>query len=171
MVSQPALFWLGGCAVHETEKVLGQILNCPICLSNFSVCHSCYRGQKYCSAPCQMQALRAQRRKASVRYQSSASGKRKHRLRQNSYRRRQQKNVTHGSSPPSDNRIEPPIGVVASGSDRLLAAVSCIVCRQGIDFFSNEFTTSPVTDRQRKKKKGKYDQHRRGGRGPPSVLR
>ena len=157
--------------MHESAQILGQILNCPVCRCNFSICHSCYRGQKYCSESCRMQALRIQQRKASARYQSTASGRRRHRLRQNTYRRRRQKNVTHEPSIPGNDRVEPPIGVVAREPDHLRTAGYCIVCRQGIDFFSNEFTTSPATDRQRKKRKGKHDQHRRGGRGPPSVLR
>ncbi len=118
-----------------------------------------------------MQAIRVQRRKANARYQSTDPGKKKHRLRQNTYRQRKQKNVTHGSSTSEDDRVEPPVGDVASEPDRLPTAVYCVVCRLEIDFFSNEFTASPATDRERKRRKRKRDQHRKGGRDPPIFLR
>lgn len=155
----------------ESIPVLGQILNCPVCRRNFNICHACYRGQKYCSQTCRVQAVRVQRGKANSRYQATDLGKRKHRLRQNTYRQRKQRNVTHGSSTSVDDRVEPPVEDVVSEPDRTPKAQYCMACRLKIDFFSNEFTASPVTDRQRKRRKRKRDQHRKGGRYPPIFLR
>lgn len=158
--------------MHETTKVFGQLLNCPICRNNFSLCNSCYRGQKYCSKPCRLLAIQSQRREATARYQSKAPGKKNHRTRQNTYRHRQhQKNVTHASSPIEGNRVEPPTKANRKRPDGLLAAICCFDCNQRIDFFSNEFTASPVTDRRRRKRRGKLDQYRKGGRDPPTFLR
>lgn len=158
--------------MHEAVKVFGQMLKCPVCDSIFSICHSCYRGQKYCTEPCRIAARKLQARLATARYQSLDSGRKKHRLRQNAYRRRQLKNVTHESSRVSEIKLEPPTGVATHELDRRLwAARHCVVCRWKIDFFSNEFTASPATDRQRKRRKRRNDQHRKGGRGPPTIPR
>jgi len=58
------------------------------CARLFWICHSCYRGQRYCSLPCHSETRRRQRREANRRHQASPEGRLDHRDRQRAYRRR-----------------------------------------------------------------------------------
>jgi len=64
----------------------------------FFICSHGYRGQRYCSATCRVQARRPQRRVANRRHQQSAEGRLDHRDRQRAYRCRQAAGVTDQSS-------------------------------------------------------------------------
>jgi hypothetical protein len=73
----------------------------------FFICRSCYRGQTYCSRPCQQKSRREQLRLANRRYQRSLEARLDHRDRQREYRRRCSGRVTDQSSlaPDSSSRI------------------------------------------------------------------
>jgi len=60
----------------------------------FFVCRSCWRGQRYCSRGCRIQARRAQCREANRRHQISPEGRLDHRDRQRAYRERRRQGVT-----------------------------------------------------------------------------
>ncbi len=65
----------------------------------FFICSHCYRGQRYCSATCRVQARGQQRRAANGRHQRSEEGRLDHRDRQRAYRcRRAAAGVTDQSS-------------------------------------------------------------------------
>ena len=66
----------------------------------FYICASCYRGQRYCGAPCRATAQRRQRRQANARHQRSPEGRLDHRDRQRAYRARcRLRRVTDTPSP------------------------------------------------------------------------
>jgi hypothetical protein len=68
----------------------------PECNAMFALCRSCDRGQRYCSGPCRRRMRRHQLLAAGRRYQASEAGKKAHRHRQCTYRRRQSgPSVTH----------------------------------------------------------------------------
>ena len=68
----------------------------PNCRVVFTICASCDRGQRYCSAACRQRMRREHVRAAGRRYQASPHGRLRHRLRQRAYRRRaSQGSVTH----------------------------------------------------------------------------
>lgn len=68
------------------------------CGRRFFICSHCYRGQRYCSDRCRVQARRQQRRSANRRHQQSAEGRLDHRDRQRAYRCRRAAGVTDQSS-------------------------------------------------------------------------
>ena len=65
-------------------------INCTECGHLFSICSSCWRGQKYCSEPCQKNSRLKQRRISQSKYQKTEKGLESGRLRQS---RRYQKNI------------------------------------------------------------------------------
>lgn len=150
-------------------EVMGQQINCSFCLTIFSICHSCFRGQKFCSSDCRIAGRRARCKEAHQRYQKSDRGRRFHRLRQDSYRKRK-KDVTHPSSANPPNTIEPSGVKLTAPSQAKNSGIRCQYCEQKIHFFLNEQSFSPATDRRRKRRK-KYDRNRGGGSDPPSFLR
>ncbi len=146
-------------------EALGQRISCAFCLDIFVICHGCYRGQKFCSAVCRAAALKVRRQETVRRYQQSDSGRRRHRLRQNAYRRRK-KDVTHPSSQNpvkvlEQTPVKPPR--VSRGLD------CCWICRRIVRYLLNQPSTRPRTDLRRRKKK--HDRHRNGGTSPPTIFR
>ncbi len=147
-------------------KDFGQRISCAFCLEVFVICHSCYRGQKYCSVPCRSTFKRQRRNEASRRYQDSDVGRRRHTLRQNALRLRQ-RNVTHPSSQTSleiveQNAVKPPR--VRGEFQR------CCICRTIIRFLLNEPSSRPRTDQRRKKRRVR-DRYRNKGQDPPAIFR
>jgi hypothetical protein len=64
----------------------------------FFICHSCYRGQAYCSTECRQKTRREQLRQANRRYQQTTEAREDHRDRQQNYRERRVGRVTDQSS-------------------------------------------------------------------------
>ena len=81
-------------------KSVGIEVTCRACKRAFVVCRRCWRGQAYCSGPCQKLGYRQQRREATKRYQESNIGRRKHASRQRRYRQNH-----HRSPEPADNKV------------------------------------------------------------------
>lgn len=162
-----------GASLLKHAETMGQLQNCPICLKNFSICHSCYRGQKYCSVLCRRSARAAQINRASQRCQKSENGKYKHRLRQLAYRKRK-KSVTHQSSQLIQKSVVLPVSastpMVKPSVESLL---KCIFCGKKILFFMNEPVCNPATYLRRTKNKRKRirDHDRTEGRDPPEISR
>lgn len=150
-------------------EVVGQQLNCGFCLNIFVICHSCYRGQKFCSSSCQLSGRKSRLRESTHRYQQSDRGRRHHQLRQDAYRKRK-KNVTHHSSQKTPVAVEPTKSVSKIPERSKRSGVICRICGQNIFFFINEPSANPVTENRRKKRR-KNDRNRNGGQGPPPVLR
>ena len=77
---------------------------CRHCGEHFTLCRSCWRGQRYCTPTCQQEGYRLRRKAATKRYETSPTGRHHHSERQRRYRRRhrncidQQNTVTHPSS-------------------------------------------------------------------------
>ena len=144
----------------------GQQISCAFCLEVFVICHSCYRGQKYCSILCRSTAQGQRRKEASRKYQASEAGRRRHSLRQNALRLRK-RNVTHPSSHPSPeivekNAVKPPR---VRGDFR-----HCCICKKIIRFLLNEPSLRPRTDQRRRKRRAR-DRYRSKGQSPPTILR
>lgn len=84
---------------------------CGECLGLFSVCRSCFRGQRYCGPACRSKGRRRVVRAARARHQRSEEGRLDHRDRQRAYRQRRRS----GKRP----------GVTDPGSQPEAAAVEC----------------------------------------------
>lgn len=67
------------------------------CRQVFFLCSPCDTGQRYCGQECSRRARRHSVREAGRRYQSSRDGRRAHAARQQAYRERRRKIVTHQS--------------------------------------------------------------------------
>lgn len=99
------------------------------CGALFSICRSCYRGQRYCSERCRQVSRCRQRREANRRHQRSLEGRLDHRDRQRAYRRRQRaRRVTDQGSA---SRLAS--GIIAAarsirGSRAARGRICCIVC-------------------------------------------
>jgi hypothetical protein len=113
------------------------------CWAIFTICEGCDRGQRYCRQECRTAERREQLRAASRRYQSSATGKEKHRLRQQAYRnRRKSPRVTHL-----------PVQTIARSIDSRPSLSECVKCRvrsewidQGYDFTAETAATAGLLD-------------------------
>ena len=70
---------------------------CDRCRRAVYICSWCDRGQRYCSDRCRDWARRRSLRAAGRRYQQTRRGRRLHARRQQAYRERQRKKVTHHS--------------------------------------------------------------------------
>jgi len=76
--------------ICETEPVIRlKVCASPECRAVFTICISCDRGQRYCSAACRDAVRRQARREADRRYQGSERGRQAHHCRQRRYRQRQ----------------------------------------------------------------------------------
>ena len=68
---------------------------CDRCRHAVYICSWCDRGQRYCSRSCSVLVRRQSVRAAGRRYQQTRRGRRLHARRQQSYRERRRKKVTH----------------------------------------------------------------------------
>lgn len=74
-------------------------IKCSICGNMFSICHSCWRGQKFCSLECRTINKRHKKRIAQRKYATSKRGQENGRIRQ---RRRYYKLKDTNSFPEED---------------------------------------------------------------------
>ncbi len=82
-------------AARDAEPVVRlKVCGSPDCHAVFTICISCDRGQRYCSAACRDTVRRQRRREADGRYQRSDRGREAHRCRQRRYRQRHTARVT-----------------------------------------------------------------------------
>jgi hypothetical protein len=72
---------------------------CARCRCQAVLCSHCDRGNRYCSASCAQAARRHAQRAAARRYRASRRGRLAQAARQQRYRRRRCKKVTHQGSP------------------------------------------------------------------------
>ena len=79
-------------------EVANRLFNCARCQAQVIICHHCDRGQLYCGAECSSLARQASCKAAACRYQKTVQGKHYHAKRQQHYRERQRKKVTHHGS-------------------------------------------------------------------------
>ena len=68
--------------VYSTEAVDAITLTCVECGQSFSICRSCWRGQKCCSKTCSAQLRRKKSRSYQKKYSSSDLGLENGRIRQ-----------------------------------------------------------------------------------------
>jgi hypothetical protein len=86
-----------------------RLFHCAGCHGQVIICRHCDRGHRYCSRECARLARQTSRLAAAQRYQTSRRGRHQHARRQQVYRQRQQKKVTHQSSPlPAADDLLPP---------------------------------------------------------------
>lgn len=79
----------------EKETLVNAVeVTCAECGHVFSICSSCWRGQKYCTTSCQQSSRLKQRRTAQAKYQKTEKGLEYGRLRQS---RRYEKNKLKSS--------------------------------------------------------------------------
>jgi hypothetical protein len=69
-------------SVEQTTLVNAVEVTCSECGQIFSICSSCWRGQKYCTKQCQLSSRLKQRRINQSRYQKTEKGLEFGRLRQ-----------------------------------------------------------------------------------------
>ena len=72
---------------------------CDLCRRAQYLCSWCDRGHRYCSDRCRESARRRSLREAGRRYQQTPRGRRLHARRQQAYRERRRKKVTHHRCP------------------------------------------------------------------------
>lgn len=68
---------------------------CRWCRKPVRICRRCDRGHGYCTGECRALGRKRSLRKAGRKYQAKEKGKTAHKWRQNRYRSRREKNVTH----------------------------------------------------------------------------
>jgi len=88
--------WLG----KVCSDKFGYQFNCKKCKEPFTICVSCYRGNKYCGAQCSAAARRKSQTKSNRKNAILSKSKKLHRKRQNRYRKKilATKKVTEHSS-------------------------------------------------------------------------
>jgi len=97
-------------------ELSARLYNCARCHALITICSPCDRNNIYCGSTCSRTARQKSCSMASQRYQKSHRGRMKHAERQRHYRRRQNKIVTHHSSP-----ILPPHVVLTPKPNGLIA--------------------------------------------------
>ena len=99
-------------------------ISCPWCGELFHICHSCWRGQVYCSAVCRINGYRRNRQRRQRKYRQSEKGKRTHRRNENKRKiRLASKKV--GDAP--SNTIP---SLIFSSSNRYTKSPCCHFCGQ-----------------------------------------
>lgn len=88
-----------------THDTTARLYVCARCRAQTIICRHCDRGHRYCAA-CAPLAAQEARKRASQRYQASEQGQRHHAARQQRYRERQQKKVTHKGCAESVNPLK-----------------------------------------------------------------
>lgn len=89
--------------------VLLKHIKCKRCLLDFFICHSCWRGQAYCSKECRKAARREAHRKAQQKYRQTEKGKEAHRQQERRRRlQRSEKTMDDTSSTPGLDRDNVP---------------------------------------------------------------
>lgn len=84
--------------------VLLKRIECKRCSIDFFVCHSCWRGQAYCSEDCRDAARREAHRKAQQKYRQTERGREAHRQQEKRRRlQRSKKTMDDTSSTPGLN--------------------------------------------------------------------
>lgn len=68
--------------------VFSRKITCRWCGNTFYICHSCWRGQGYCSDACRIQGYRRDRQKRQRKYRRSEKGKKTHRKNENNRKKR-----------------------------------------------------------------------------------
>ncbi len=63
-------------------------ITCRWCQQIFYTCHSCWRGQCYCSNTCKILGYRRNRQKRQRKYRKSEKGKKTHRKNENNRKKR-----------------------------------------------------------------------------------
>ncbi len=63
-------------------------ISCRWCGKSFHVCHSCWRGQRYCTGKCKTLGYRKNRQKRQRKYRRTETGKKTHRKNENERKKR-----------------------------------------------------------------------------------
>lgn len=76
--------------------MIGIELVCPTCAVQFFCCRKCWRGNKYCSSLCRVEARKTKQREYEKKYSSTLAGQESRRKRQKKFRLKKefQQNVT-----------------------------------------------------------------------------
>lgn len=76
--------------------MIGIELICPTCSVYFFCCRKCWRGNKYCSSSCRVEARKIKQREYEKKYSSTLAGKESRRKRQRKFRLKKEfeQNVT-----------------------------------------------------------------------------
>ena len=121
---------------------IGINLKCPLCKRTFTICTSCYRGHRYCSKDCSYLSRNQKQKKYSRRYNASLESRKKHRLRQNRYRKKKknQKSVTQQTSPLTSYSVSKNRRVLCKKPNPIVSLKICICCQYAISsHFSSHF--------------------------------
>ena len=123
---------------------IGYQFNCRKCKNSFTICTSCYRGQKYCSETCSKAARKKSLARSNRKNARLSNSKKLHRRRQNRYRKKKldSKKVTEHSSQPSPNDLKKLCRSFDDCQSRGYPKRSqnkCVVCNKPVlSFFSLE---------------------------------
>jgi hypothetical protein len=141
------------------------------CSRLFSVCGSCDRGRRYCSASCSAAARRRSVRRAGRQYQRTERGRRLHAIRQARYRERQA-HVTHhaqGGSPGSLGSDAPSCFVAPPRGDdgtQRPAPPDCALCGRHGELLRRCFRRSAPPVRRRTRTRQPHTRPKIGMREP-----
>ncbi len=121
-------------------------IRCLSCENIFTICSSCYRGQRYCSAACRYKNYTKLAKMRAHRYRKTIKGMLNGRRRQNAYRSTQarakrppEKNVTHATS---NSPVKPADSSNGSTSKR------CSICGAAVSI-NMQGSSHPATDFRR----------------------
>ena len=81
-------------------------LNCALCFQIFTICSSCYRGNRYCKEICSERAKKINNRRSNSRYRKTRKGKFNQAKRQNSYRKKEKVTDQSSNTPASKANSE-----------------------------------------------------------------
>lgn len=133
--------------------------HCVSCEKLFTICSSCFRGQKYCGSKCRVSARRRRARARSLRYQQTSKGRLHHRARQVRYRKRLNsktsaniKTVTHATS-----------NFTSKVGNPSLHGLVCWFCGCSVSLSMQE-SHKPATDLRRIKGRKGFDINRARGK-------
>ena len=138
-----------------------RLFHCARCRTQVLICRQCDRGQLYCSSICSQQARTDSLHRANHRYRTSRRGRMNNAARQQRFRQRQAKKVTHQGSIPLPRcaplRRSPRSLMPSHFSEhrpRLLHTQRCCVCGQTcgaflrLDFLRRGYRGYPRSDSQ-----------------------
>ncbi len=97
---------------------------CRWCGQSFHICHSCWRGQGYCSDVCRIKGYRRNRQSRQRKYRQSETGKKTHRRNENNRKKRLASKKV-GDAP--SNTIP---SLISSSSNRYSNSPCCHFCGQ-----------------------------------------
>jgi hypothetical protein len=121
-------------------ELSARLYTCVGCYILVTICSPCDRNNIYCGSICSRAARLQSCQLASQRYQQSLRGRHKHANRQQRYRERQKKIVTHHTSPVLPPRVVVPLKPNERVSEVAPGDIHCHFCgKRSLPFLRNDY--------------------------------